>query len=66
LDVLKGFGNLINNIDLIISEFIDLDLYYGNQGLNLFIEYLKNFKLIETFDVNNGVGNAVFERIKYV
>jgi FkbM family methyltransferase len=66
LDVLKGFGSLINNIDLIISEYINSDLYYGNQGLNLFVEYLKNFKLIETFDENQGAGNAVFKRITNV
>lgn len=66
LDVLKGFGDLINNMDLIISEYINSELYYGNQGLKLFIEYLKDFELIETFDENNGAGNAVFKRIKNV
>jgi len=66
LDVLKGFGELLNGIDLIISEYIDTELYENNQGLNLFIEYLTNFKLIETFDVNSGAGNAVFKRITNV
>jgi len=66
LDVLKGFGNLINNIDLIISEYINTELYEGNQGLTLFKEYLKDFELIETCDENNGAGNAIFKRITNV
>ena len=66
LDVLKGFGNLINNIDLIISEYINTELYEGNQGLNLFKEYLKDFELIETCDENLGAGNAIFKRITNV
>ena len=66
LDVLKGFGELLQHIDLIIAEYINTNLYENNQGLNSFIEYLKDFELIETFDENNGAGNVVFKRIENV
>ena len=65
LDALKGFGGLLNSFDLIISEYINTELYEGNQSLNLLKEFLsKDFDLIETFDENLGAGNAVFKRNK--
>lgn len=62
LQVLKGFGNLINNIELIICEYIDSNLYENDSKLedikNYLIKY--NFYLYDIFDVNNGAGNLVF------
>lgn len=64
LEVLKGFGNYINNFDMIIVEYINSELYENNSTLNMIIDYLSyfNFKLEDTFDENLGAGNAVFSK----
>jgi len=66
LDVLKGFGDSLNVFDLIICEYIDVELYENNQGLDLFLKYLTNFQMVETFDNNSGAGNVAFKRITNV
>jgi len=64
LNVIKEFDNYINNMDLVIAEYINVELYEGNQGLHELNEYMisKNFTIVDTFDENNGAGNVVFRR----
>lgn len=65
LEVLKGFESHILNMDLIILEYINSNLYENDSNLIAIQEYLQsfNFNLIETFDENSGAGNAVFGKI---
>lgn len=65
LQAIKGFGNLINFIDLIIVEYINSNLYENDSSLDDINNYLKqyNFQLLYTFDENSGAGNAVFKKI---
>lgn len=64
LDALKGFGTLLDFVDLIISEYINIELYEGNQGLDALTEYLTGFgfELAAKFSVKGKVGNAVFKK----
>jgi hypothetical protein len=62
LEAIKGFKHYIKNIELIIAEYINSDLYENNASLKDMIDYLSplGFKLLNTFDENLGAGNAVF------
>lgn len=66
LEAIKGFGDLINNIDLIIVEYINSNLYENNASLYDIQDYLnqKGYDLLYTFDENSGAGNAVFKKSK--
>lgn len=65
LEVLKGFESHILNMDLIVLEYINSNLYENDSDLIAIQEYLQsfNFNLVETFDENNGAGNAVFGKV---
>lgn len=65
LECLKGFGDEIKKFDLIISEYIDSNLYENNGNLESFINYLvpMGFQFVKTFDENRGAGNVVFKKI---
>jgi len=65
LEAIKGFGDLINFIDLIIVEYINSNLYENDSSLDDINNYLKqfNFELLYTFDENSGAGNAVFKKL---
>jgi len=62
VNVLKGFGDKLNNIDLIITEYIDSKLYENDSSLKNIINYLEkfNFKLKEKTADPAGWGNALF------
>jgi len=64
LEAIKGFGDLINFIDLIIVEYINSNLYENDSNLDSINDYLKgyNFELLYTFDETLGSGNAVFKK----
>ena len=66
LEAIKGFGDYIKNIELIIAEYINSDLYENNASLDDMINYLTplDFNLVDTFDKNELVGNAVFQNNK--
>jgi FkbM family methyltransferase len=66
LECLKGFGESITNFDLIISEYINSNLYENDSNLQSFIDYLTplGFEFIKTFSENIGAGNVVFKKIK--
>lgn len=62
LEVIKGFGNYINNFDLIIAEYINSSLYENDGNLDSMKKYLSlfGFILLNKYDENLGAGNAVF------
>ena len=62
LEAIKGFKHHIKNIELIIAEYINSDLYENNASLKDMEDYLfpLGFELLNTFDENLGAGNAVF------
>ena len=64
LEAIKGFGDYINNFELIIAEYINSDLYENDASLDDMINYLipLGFKLVDTFDENLGAGNVVFKK----
>ena len=66
LEVIKGLGRHLLSIDLIISEYINTNLYAGNAGLESFKQYLgpEGFNLKETSDECRGAGNAIFTRVQ--
>lgn len=62
LNVLIGFGNYLNTLDVIIVEYINTNLYENNASLDEITTYLKkfNFNFITKDDECNGAGNALF------
>ena len=62
LEVLKGFGPEINQLESIVIEYINSNLYENDASLNNITEYLNNynFNLIEIFDETNGSGVALY------
>jgi FkbM family methyltransferase len=66
LEVIKGFGELITGLDLIVCEYINTPLYLGNASLSAIKEWLDGygFVLLETSDECLGAGNAFFGKAK--
>lgn len=62
LKVLKGFGECINQLDSIVIEYINSNLYENDSNLTDITNYVSNygFNLIKTFDENNGAGVALY------
>lgn len=62
LKSLMGFGDYLKKFDLIMSEYINSNLYENDDRLDTFIDYLNplGFELVYTNDENLGAGNAVF------
>jgi FkbM family methyltransferase len=62
LKVLKGFGDTLNNIDSIVIEYINSNLYENDSNLTDITDYVKkyNFNLIQTFDEYQGAGVALY------
>jgi FkbM family methyltransferase len=66
LECLKGFGENITKFDLIISEYINSNLYENDGNLQSFIDYLIpfGFEFVSTFSENIGAGNVIFKKNK--
>ena len=65
INVFMGFGNKLNNIDGIIVEYIDSQLYENDSSLESINNYLKSYNFIlkeKTID-GEGWGNALFIKI---
>lgn len=64
LEVIKGFDEHIEWIDLVVCEFINTNLYEGNAGLKDITEYLESRGLIFAGQTPEhfGAGNAFFKR----
>jgi FkbM family methyltransferase len=62
VNVLKGFGDQIKNIDGIIIEYINSNLYEDNSSLNDITNYLKayDFILEDKTEGGTGWGNALY------
>jgi FkbM family methyltransferase len=62
IKVLEGFGKYLNNIECVIIEYINSNLYDGDSNLEAITKFLKNwdFGLFQAIDVENGWGNACF------
>jgi len=62
INVFMGFGDKLNNIDGIIVEYIDSQLYENDSSLENIDNYLKNynFHLKEKTIDGEGWGNALF------
>jgi FkbM family methyltransferase len=64
LEVIKGFEEHIDVIDLVVCEFINTNLYEGNAGLKEITEYLesKGLNFVGQAPEYLGAGNAFFKR----
>lgn len=64
LEAIKGFEHHIDNIDLVVSEFINTNLYEGNAGLQDMVEHLgaSGFVFAGQTPEYLGAGNAFFTR----
>ena len=64
LEAIKGFGEYITNIELIICEYINSNLYQNNASFSSISDYLSlfGFKFITKLDEALGAGNAVFKK----
>jgi FkbM family methyltransferase len=64
LEAIKGFGSYISDIELIIAEYINSNLYEHESTLDDLTNYLQplGFVLLHTFDENLGAGNAIFKK----
>ena len=65
IQVLKGFGNLLEGIDAIYVEYIDGEFYEGDSNLQSITEYLKehNFELSVKLAESPTWGNALYTKI---
>ena len=65
VQVLKGFGNLLDGIDAIYVEYIDGEFYEGDSNLQSITEYLKehNFILSAKLAESPTWGNALYTKI---
>jgi FkbM family methyltransferase len=62
LNVLKSIDKNLNNFDLIISEYINSELYENDSNIELFKSFLipLGFEFVDSFGENIGAGNCVF------
>ena len=62
LNVFKGFGNKLNEIDSIYVEYINSSQYEGDSSLTEIEKYLSQygFKLLELYKESENWGNAIF------
>jgi FkbM family methyltransferase len=62
INVLKGFGDKLKNIDGVIIEYINSKLYEGDSSLDDISNYLKNYNFILEDKNEGGVGwgNALY------
>jgi len=66
IQVLKGFGTLLEKIDIIYVEYINAEFYEGDSSLEQITEYLSghSFKLHKTYEDAGSWGNAMYIKIK--
>lgn len=62
LNVFKGFGDKLNEIDSIYVEYINSSQYEGDSSLTEIEKYLSQygFKLLELYKESENWGNAIF------
>lgn len=64
LECIKGFGENIKKFDLIMSEYINSNLYENDSNLQSFKDYLIpfGFEFVSTTSENLGAGNVIFKK----
>ncbi len=66
INVLKGFGDLLNSIDYIYSEYIQSNQYEDDSSLSDIENYLANYNFVvdEVYPVNKNWGNVLLSKKK--